>query len=70
MKFLNLFKTKTLHTNPLITDTIINDCYKLVTADGSVVLQCSSSADLIRRNKGIIRALLRELQIPKETESY
>lgn len=70
MKFLNLFKTNTKQTQPVITDNIINDSYKLVTADGSVVLQCSSSAELIRRNKGIIRTLLRELQIPKETESY
>ena len=70
MKFLNLFKTNTKQTQPVITDNIITDNYKLVTQDGSVVLQCSSSADLIRRNKGIIRALLRELQIPKETESY
>ena len=70
MKLFNLFKTKTVHTNPVITDNLITDNYKLVTSDGSVVLQCSSSADLIRKNKGIIRALLRELQIPKETESY
>lgn len=70
MKFLNLFKTKTLHTNPVITDNVINDCYKLVTADGSVVLQCSSSSELIRRNKGIIRALCRELHLQKDTESY
>ena len=70
MKLLKLFKNKTRQTQPVITGNIITDNYKLVTADGSVVLQCSSSADLIRKNKGIIRALLRELQIPKETESY
>ena len=70
MKLFNLFKTKTLHTQPGITDNIITDNYKLVTADGSVVLQCSSSSELIRRNKGLIRALCRELQLQKDTEAY
>lgn len=70
MKLFNLFKTKTVQSNPVITDNIITDNYKLVTSDGSVVLQCSNSADLIRLNKGIIRALCRELQLQKDTESY
>ena len=70
MKFLNIFNNKTRQTQPVITDNLINDNYKLVTADGSVVLQCSSSSELIRRNKGIIRTLCRELQLQKDTESY
>ncbi len=70
MKFLNLFNNKTRQTQPVITDNLINDNYKLVTADGSVVLQCSSSSELIRRNKGLIRALCRELKLQKDTESY
>ena len=70
MKLFNLFKTKTLQSNPVITDNIITDNYKLVTQDGSVVLQCSSSSELIRRNKGIIRALCGKLQLQKDTESY
>ncbi len=70
MKILNLFKNKSRQTQPVITDNLINDNYKLITADGSVVLQCSSSAELIRRNKVIIRALCRELQLQKDTEFY
>ena len=70
MNFLNLFNNKTRQTQTVITDNVINDNYKLVTADGSVVLQCSSSSELIRRNKGLIRALCRELKLQKDTESY